>query len=101
VPGWLDKQIFWRRPDFSVMDDVLMVTPSREFTDRLPLGKIPDRNDFYTFAGRDDKRMGYWRQVLDQGRHLAEDFMEAVETGDIRNRLRPISDLCARRRKIR
>lgn len=96
VPGWLDKQVFWRRPDFSLMDKVLMIAPSADFVTRLPMGKIADRNDFYTFARQDDKRMDCWRQVVDQGRHLAEDFMEAVETGTIRQRVQPISDLYRR-----
>lgn len=96
VPGWLDKQIFWRRPDFSVMENVLMITPSAEFTASLPNGKISDRHDFYTFAGRDAQRMDCWRQVVDRGSDLAEDFVEAVETGNIRTRLRPISDLYRR-----
>jgi hypothetical protein len=93
VPGWLDKHIFWRRPDFSAMDNVLMVTPSAEFTASLPNGKIPDRHDFYTFAGKDEHRISCWKQVIDRGSELAEDFMETVESGRIKDRLRPISRL--------
>jgi hypothetical protein len=93
VPGWLDKHIFWRRPDFSAMDNVLMITPSAEFTASLPNGKIPDRHDFYTFAGDDSGRISYWKKVLDRGIELADDFMETVESGRIADRLRPISQI--------
>lgn len=93
VPGWLDKQVPWRRPDFSCMENVLMIAPGREFIKSLPLEKIPDRKDFYLFAGRDKDRMDYWRKVVERSRELAEDFMEAVETGKIRSRLQPIEKL--------
>ncbi|MFW6333656.1 MAG: hypothetical protein ACOC0W_00190 [Desulfosalsimonas sp.] len=93
VPGWLDKQVPWRRPDFSCMENVLMIAPGREFIKSLPLEKIPDRKDFYLFAGRDKDRMDYWRKVVERSRELAEDFMEAVETGKIRSRLQPIENL--------
>ncbi|MFP3999931.1 MAG: patatin-like phospholipase family protein [Desulfobacterales bacterium] len=93
VPGWLDKQVPWRRPDFSCMENVLMIAPCREFVESLPLEKIPDRKDFYIFAGRDKERMAYWKQVVERSRELAEDFTEAIETGKIRNRLQPIENL--------
>ncbi|MFW6011298.1 MAG: patatin-like phospholipase family protein [Desulfosalsimonas sp.] len=93
VPGWLDKQVPWRRPDFSCMENVLMIAPGRKFVKSLPLEKIPDRKDFYLFAGKDKERMDYWRKVVERSRELAEDFMEAVESGKIRQRLRPIETL--------
>lgn len=71
------------------LDSVLLVAPSREFTARLPLGKISDRTDFKRFAGRDDERLVYWKAVLDAGRILADAFMEAVESGAIRHNVRP------------
>ncbi|MBS3809636.1 MAG: patatin-like phospholipase family protein, partial [Desulfobacterales bacterium] len=100
VPGWLDKQVPWRRPDFSVMENVLMIAPSTAFVESLPYGKIPDRKDFYKFAGRDKERMDYWRRVVEAGKLLADDFMEAVETGNIKRRLRPIEHLAGQGRKI-
>ncbi|MFW6334750.1 MAG: patatin-like phospholipase family protein, partial [Desulfosalsimonas sp.] len=96
VPGWLDKQVPWRKPDLRAMGNVLMLAPAREFLKSLPLGKIPDRKDFYEFAGRDAERMGYWRKVVERSRELAEDFIETVESGRIRKRLRPIDNTVAR-----
>ncbi|MFW6081650.1 MAG: patatin-like phospholipase family protein [Desulfosalsimonas sp.] len=92
VPGWLDKKVPWRKPDLLAMENVLMVAPGRKFIKSLPFGKIPDRKDFYEFAGRDAQRMDYWRKVVEKSKELAEDFMEAVETGRIRQRLRPIEN---------
>lgn len=93
VPGWLDKKIFWRGPDFSFMDQVLMITPAKEFINRLPYGKITDRSDFTRFAGKDKERVEYWKTVIDMGRQLADEFMEALETGKIIEMVRPISTM--------
>lgn len=101
VPGWLDKRVPWRRPDYRLMDDVLMVAPCRDFVNSLPFGKIPDRNDFYRFAGRDAERMAYWRQVVEASRRLADDFMEALETGDIGQWVAPIEELTRPGRRLR
>ncbi|MFO7931910.1 MAG: patatin-like phospholipase family protein [Thermodesulfobacteriota bacterium] len=99
VPGWLDKQVPWRKPDFRTMENVLMPAPAREFVNSLPFAKIPDRKDFYLFAGKDAERMDYWRKVVERSRELAEDFMEAVESGRIRKRLRPIENAGTRPEK--
>lgn len=93
APGWLDKKITWRRPDFSCLEPVLMITPSKDFIKRLPYGKISDRSDFTRFAGQDKKRLEYWHAVIDAGRRMADEFMEAVDTGRIKDMIRPISAL--------
>ncbi|MBC2717168.1 MAG: patatin-like phospholipase family protein [Desulfobacteraceae bacterium] len=97
IPGWLDKQIPWRRPALPHMDNVLLITPSREFLDRLPYQKIPDRNDFYKFKGQDAQRISYWNTAVDIGANMADEFMECVENGRIRDRIRPIEEMIRRR----
>ncbi len=97
VPGWLDKQIFWRGPDLSYMESVLLAAPTAAFLESLPHGKIPDRTDFSKFNGSDRERMDYWRRVVGLSRALADDFMQAVDSGEIRNRLRPLSELSSGR----
>lgn len=89
VPGWFDKWLPKRTPAREHLSSVLLVAPSREFIARLPLGKISDRTDFERFFGRDDERLAYWKAVLDAGRTLADAFMEAVESGSVRNIVRP------------
>ena len=87
IPGWLDKTLFWRRPHVTHMDDVLLITPSRQFLDRLPHKKIPDRNDFYKFKGKDAERIAYWNTAVDMGQKMADEFMESVSNGSIRDRI--------------
>ncbi len=81
TPGWFDKKITWRSPSY--MDDVLLVCPSDEFIGRLPYSKIPERNDFYLFKGRDSDRIAYWKKVIDESRRLADEFADIVYTGKI------------------
>lgn len=89
IPGWLDKQLPWRKPRARHMENVVLMAPSPEFIDKLPYRKIPDRNDFYRFTGRDSERFTYWKEVAGASRILADDFMETVQSGNIRNRIRP------------
>ena len=72
------------------MADVLVAAPSASFVSRLPNGKITDRKDFYRYAGDDKARFACWHQVADAGSILADDFMDAVVSGKIRNRVQPL-----------
>ena len=90
IPGWLDKRLTWRKPSPDNMADVLLSAPSPAFVSRLPLGKISDRDDFYRFAGDDRGRFDYWKQIVAAGKELAEDFAEAVASGRIRERVKPM-----------
>ena len=100
IPGWLDKQLPWRQPDMAHMDNVLLVTPSREFLDRLPYRKIPDRNDFYKFKGQDEKRISYWNTAVDLGANMANEFMESVDSGRIRERVQPIEKMINQKHQL-
>ena len=93
IPGWLDKQIPWRRPNMNHMDNVLLLTPSREFLDHLPHKKIPDRNDFYKFKQQDKERIAYWNTSVDMGADMAEEFMECTASGRIRDQIQPIEEM--------
>jgi hypothetical protein len=91
VPGWLDKNIHWRKPVGAYLDHVLLVAPSSSFVKKLPRGRIPDRNDFYEFAGKDAARIAVWREVIAQSRRMADEFKNLVETGKIREVVQPIA----------
>jgi hypothetical protein len=93
VPGWFDKHLPWRRPSADNLADVLLVAPSARFVSRLPDGKITDRKDFYRYAGNDRARFACWQQVADAGKILADDFIDAVDSGAIRNRVQPLPDM--------
>lgn len=90
IPGWLDKRLFWRKPSSANMANVLMICPSKSFISALPYGKIPDRNDFQRFVGKDKTRVAYWQQATDAGKQLADEFMEAVLSGQIRALVQPM-----------
>jgi hypothetical protein len=91
IPGWFDKTLKRRRPSPENMSNVLLVAPSQEFIDSLPMKKIPDREDFRLFAGRDDERMEYWRTVIRQSVRLGEEFLEATESGKVRELVKPVN----------
>jgi len=84
VPGWLDKKIPWRRPGDAHMENVLLVSPSPAFVESLPDKKIPDRNDFYTYKERDKERIDTWKQSVETSRRLADEFVDAAESGKIK-----------------
>ena len=91
VPGWFDKQISWRRPKASHMENVLLLAPSPAFVADLPGGKIPDRNDFYAYKGKDQERMADWQKAVEMSQRLVDEFAEAVESGNIREIVQPLS----------
>jgi len=90
VPGWLDKSLFWRRTGAESLRDVLLVSPSDEFVASLPMKKIPDRSDFYTFKGKDAERFRLWEETAARCRELADEFAETVEGGKLGERVEPI-----------
>ena len=91
IPGWLDKKLFWRKPSLSNMNNVLLIAPSKKFIECLPLKKIPDRNDFMYFKGRDNERIECWNTVIKKSELLGNEFLEAVETGKIRELVKPMN----------
>ncbi|MCD6486545.1 MAG: hypothetical protein J7K35_04360 [Syntrophobacterales bacterium] len=92
IPGWFDKKLPWRKSDPVNMENVLLLHPSEEFVKRLPYGKIPDRNDFHLFNGRDDERIDYWNRAIKESERLGEEFLDAVQTGKIRELVRPMPE---------
>ncbi len=90
IPGWLDKFVPWRKPKRENMTNVLLIAPSEEFLRRLPYGKIPDRKDFWFFAGEDNARVQYWKKVAREGERLRDAFAEAVEKDKIQELMQPL-----------
>ena len=69
--GWFDKNLK-RKVAPQNYDNVVMITPSKEFIAGLPYGKIPDRNDFTDLDA--DTRIKYWNTVFSETEKLAEEF---------------------------
>jgi hypothetical protein len=90
VPGWLDKKLTWRVPLPARTENLVLLAPSRDFVAALPYGKIPDRDDFYRLFRRDDERIAYWYKTAAESRRLGDEFVEAVESGRIREKVKPL-----------
>lgn len=88
VPGWFDKALPWRRPKAEDYDNVVMLAPSQEFIDSLPMGKIPDRTDFDKLS--DEDREAYWATVLSRTGELVDDFRAMMETDQGRSSVQSI-----------
>ncbi|MBN2398613.1 MAG: patatin-like phospholipase family protein, partial [Deltaproteobacteria bacterium] len=91
IPGWFDKHLPWRKPAPANVKNLLLLHPTRDFIQGLPYGKVPDRNDFYTFKGRDAERIDFWNRAIEASRRLGDEFIDAVESGRIRELVRPLS----------
>lgn len=85
--GWFDKNRPSRMADGADLADVLLLCPSPSFVARLPLGRIPDRRDFERLSGRDSERVAAWEESVRMGARLGDEFMEAVASGRIRDRV--------------
>lgn len=84
VPGWLDKRFQSRRPPEPILENVLMVYPSESFVERLPGGRVPDREDFLLFIDDPETRVRNWRKAVELCAPLGEQFLELIESGKIR-----------------
>jgi len=84
VPGWMDKKLTYRKPLGENLENLLMVYPSEGFVQKLPGGKVPDRQDFKTFVNDPKTRMENWRKAVKMSETLGEEFLEMAESGKIR-----------------
>jgi hypothetical protein len=87
-PGWFDKSLPWRTVNKRNYTDVVLVTPTQSFIDRLPYGKIPDRGDFEKLET--DVRQKYWHTAIAQGQAIADDFATLIDTNRIAEIAQPL-----------
>ncbi len=85
IPGWLDKMLKYRVPDRAFLDNLLMIYPSESFVQRMPRGKIPDRNDFKEYINNPAMRIKNWWRAVELSEPLGEQFLELIESKKIRN----------------
>ena len=81
-PGWLDKHLPWRRAHGRWATSTLLVSPSPALLRKLPHGRLPDRNDFYRYAGDDATRIKVWRQAIGECERMVEQFARWVDDPD-------------------
>ena len=101
VPGWLDKALPWRRARGPWLDNVVLVSPSREYLAKLPFGKLPDRSDFRRFASDFEGRMAYWSRAIAESARLGDEFLAFARATRIPPACCPCEALAALRRPIR
>ncbi|MAL98795.1 patatin-like phospholipase family protein [Hydrocarboniclastica marina] len=90
IPGWFDKGIPWRRHNPKWLERVVLVSPSREYLQRLPHQKLPDRKDFSRYLGNDVGRERYWRKAMSESQRLGEEFLALVDSGRIKDAVLPL-----------
>lgn len=90
TPGWFDKKLFWRRANGRILDRTVLVCPSPGFVRSLPYGRIPDRQDFIRFQGRDQDRFQTWETAAGMSLELGNAFFSAVASGRIAQLAKPI-----------
>lgn len=88
IPGWFDKFLPWRRARHT--DNLLLLSPSPAFLASIPNKKVPDRNDFYRYAGNDAARTRDWWQAVAAGERLADAFALWLESDDPAAEVQPL-----------
>ena len=79
TPGWFDKILTKRKANPENHARTLLLSPSAEYLQSLPLGRLPDRKDF-TLKGLDQKqRIQMWNQCVAESQRLGDEFLEMVE----------------------
>ena len=78
VPGWLDKALKRRHRATPWLDNVVVLAPHPDWVATLPGAKLPDRNDFKTFAAEPAERMRRWRQAVAEAQRLADEAADWV-----------------------
>lgn len=91
VPGWLDKALPWRMARGAWLDNVVLISPSREYLERLPLKKLPDRSDFKRFVDDYDARLDYWRFAMNESERLAAEFIALSESEAMQAAIEPLA----------
>ena len=78
TPGWFDK-LFKRTAHPENQARTLLISPSQEYLQSLPLGRLPDRKDF-SLKGLDQaQRIQLWKQCIVESQRLGDEFLELVE----------------------
>lgn len=77
--GWFDKLLKWRKPNSVHQDRTVLISPSETFLQSLPMGRLPDRNDFVVKGLDQNKRIQIWKQCIAESHRMGDEFLELVE----------------------
>ena len=87
---WFDKFYPWRKAPAHLLDNVVMLAPSRNWVKALPDGKIPSRQDFPKYRKNEAERFEKWHEVVRRSHALGEEFIHAAHTGRISDMVEPL-----------
>lgn len=79
TPGWFDKMFKSRKANPENQARTLLLSPSQEYLQSLPLGRLPDRKDFVMKGLEPAKRIQLWKQSVAESQRLGDEFLELVE----------------------
>jgi hypothetical protein len=82
VAGWLDKSLKWRHKSTAFLDNVVVLAPTLAWANTLPGGKIPDRQDFHTYADNFAQREKVWTGAVMQSEQLVREFKQFLQYQD-------------------
>lgn len=88
VSGWFDKRLKQRQPSHS--ERMLVLSPAPEVIAKLPGAKIPCRQDFKIYHGRDKLRLAAWQAALTVSEDISGAFQQLLATGTADEHLRPL-----------
>ena len=79
IPGWFDKMLKKRRAKPENQARTLLLSPSPEYLQSLPLGRLPDRKDFTLKGLTNNDRIKMWNQCIAESQRMGDEFLELVE----------------------
>ena len=79
TPGWFDKMFKSRRANPQNQARTLLISPSQDYLNSLPLGRLPDRKDFVLKGLSDAERKKLWTQSVAESQRMGDEFLELVE----------------------
>ena len=88
VSGWFDKRLKQRQPRHG--ERMLVLSPAPEVIAKLPGAKIPCRQDFKIYHGRDKLRLAAWQAALTVSEDISGAFQDMLKAGDVEQHLRPL-----------
>lgn len=83
VPGWFDKAFQWRHRSSPFLDSTIVLAPNPDWIKTLPRGKLPDRNDFMTYAHDLTGRIQVWDAATRASQQLASEFASWLDRPDV------------------
>lgn len=79
TPGWFDKMFKSRKASPENQARTLLISPSQDYLNSLPLCRLPDRKDFTIKGMSQQKRIQLWKQCIAESQRMGDEFLELVE----------------------